>query len=193
MAVSAIDELTYGPARTLDLHRASPTAGEAARRAEAWLRERQVAGAREVLVITGRGRRSLGGVAVLRPAVERLLARLRRAGVVSRVRAHGEGAFVVTLAPVRALFEAPPRTRDRAAPVRIDDRAFAGLSGASRAALQALALRALEHLGAPTTPAFVEDEMRRQFALLAPGLPAGPAREDALARVAREAADSLEA
>lgn len=192
MSILALDQLAFGPARTLDLHTASPTAGEAGRRTEAWLRERQVAGAGEVLIITGRGRRSLDGVAVLRPAIERLLARLRRLGVVARVRAHGDGAFAVTLAPVQALFEAPARARGRQGPPRIDLPAFDGLSPAARDALHALALRALESLGAPTTPSFVADEMRRQFALLAPGLPPGAARDRALQRLALDVADTME-
>ena len=63
--------------RTLDLRATMPTAAEAERRAEAWLRERQATTGGEVLVITGRGRGSVDGIAVVRRAVERLLARTR--------------------------------------------------------------------------------------------------------------------
>ena len=45
----ALDEARFGSDRTLNLRASLPTAQEAVRRAEAWLRERQVAGATEVL------------------------------------------------------------------------------------------------------------------------------------------------
>ncbi len=186
------DALLFGPAKTLDLHTARPNADEAVRRTEAWLRERQMARAGEVLVITGRGRRSEDGVPVLRPAVERLFTRLKRLGVISGARDHNEGSFVVTLAPVRALFEAPKRSRSAHRPPAVDESAYQGLSAETRAALRQLAVRTLEALGAPTTPQFVEDEMRRQLSLLAPGLPMGENSDRALFRIATEAAESFE-
>ncbi len=192
MTLPVFDQIMFGPARTLDLHLASPTADEAVRRTEAWLRQRQVARAGDVLVITGRGKRSSGGIAVVRPAVERLFSRLKRLGVIERVRAHSEGSFVVTLAPVKALFEAPKRSRATYPPARLNEAAFAGLSGETLTALRMLAVRSLEALGAPADAAFVEDEMKRQFALLAPGLPRGEDPDDALRRVAAEVMESLE-
>jgi DNA-nicking Smr family endonuclease len=54
----AFDELAYGSERTLNLRAHLPTRAQAVQRCEAWLRERQASGAREVLVVTGRGERA---------------------------------------------------------------------------------------------------------------------------------------
>jgi hypothetical protein len=192
IAPSVFDRITFGPARTLDLHAASPSAADATRRAESWLRERQMARAGTVLVVTGRGKGSADGVAVLRPAVARLFTRLKRLGVITAARQHGEGAFVVTLAPVKALFEAPKRARAAYHPPVVDASAFSGLSAATCDALRQLATRSLEALGAPAAPHFVEDEMRRQLSLLAPGLPQNEDPDHALRRIALEVAETLE-
>jgi hypothetical protein len=170
----AFDEARFGQARTLDLRASLPTAAEAIRRAEPWLRDRQVAKAGEVLVITGRGKGSFGGVPVVREAVRRLLGTLKRKGVVSGVSEHTAGSFVVALAPVRALFEAPPRSSRRGPPpAPLDPQGVQGLDAATRADLRRLAERWLEMLGAPLTAAFVRDEMLRQFSVLAGAIPPG--------------------
>src|SRR5436309_2571191 len=57
----AFDEATFGPKNTLNLRESLPTAADARHRAEAWLRERQISRASEVLVITGRGNQTPGG------------------------------------------------------------------------------------------------------------------------------------
>lgn len=191
MPTSAFDELRFGPSKTLDLH-GFPSAEAAVRHAELWMRERQMARSGEVLVITGRGRRSADGVAVLRPAVEKLFTRLKRLGVVAAVTAHNEGSFAVTLAPVKALFDAPRRARATHLPPRVDLAAFEGLSDGTRAALQHLAERALESLGAPTSPDLVKDEMLHQLTLLVPGLPPDEDPDSALRRIAQEVAETLE-
>jgi hypothetical protein len=189
---AALDVVAFGPAKTLDLH-AFRTVEEATRHAERWLRERQVAGAGSVLIITGRGAHSVDGVAVLRPAIQRLFTRLRRLGVVTAARQHTEGSFTVVLAPVTALFEAPPRARAREPLTAVDERAFSGLSSATRDALRGLAERTLEALGMrQLTAHLVEDEMRRQLSLLTPGLPTGEDRDIALRRTALEAIASME-
>src|SRR2546423_6291994 len=77
----ALDEARFGPARTLNLRESLPTAAEAAARAEAWLRRLHAERAGEVLVITGRGKGSAGGVSPVRVAVVTLLARLQRTDV----------------------------------------------------------------------------------------------------------------
>ena len=167
----AFDEAQYGPSRTLDLRSSMPTAAEARRRAEAWLRERQMAKAGEVLVITGRGAGSPGGVGVVREAIQRLLVTLRRKGVVAAVGSHTPGSFVVTLAPIRALFETVPRSRpDRNQAPRADPAEFDALDPQTRSRLRWLAERSLEALGAPRTEQFVQDEMRSQFAVLSSAL-----------------------
>ena len=67
----AFDEVRFGHSRTLNLREARPTPAVATVRLEAWLRQRQVDRAKEVLVITGRGIHSEGGVSVVREAAIR--------------------------------------------------------------------------------------------------------------------------
>jgi hypothetical protein len=167
----ALDEARYGPARTLDLRTSLPTAQEAERRAEAWLRERQMARAGEVLVITGRGLGSPGGIGVVRGAIESLLTKLRRQGVVSQVRTHTPGSFVVVLAPIRALFEVGPRSRHPADPAPpVNTAELVGLDAVTLRDLRLLAEYSLAALGVPSDGRFVEDEMLRQFSVLAAGM-----------------------
>ncbi|HEY2848455.1 MAG TPA: hypothetical protein VGI97_01160 [Gemmatimonadaceae bacterium] len=163
----AFDEARFGPARTLDLRTSMPTGADAARRAEPWLRERQMAKAGDVLIVTGRGKGSPGGVPVVREAVRKLLASLKRKGVVASVAEHTAGSFVVTLAPVRALFETVPRSRSNDARIKPGDpHELRALDAATRKQLRSLAERSLEVLGAPRTAGLVHDEMVRQFSIL---------------------------
>ncbi|HUK62666.1 MAG TPA: hypothetical protein VLV15_05010, partial [Dongiaceae bacterium] len=92
----AFDDARFGPARTLNLRNALPTVREATARTEAWLRERQASRAGDLLVITGRGNQSDGGVSPVREAVVRLFASLRRRGVIASAVEHTPGSFVVT-------------------------------------------------------------------------------------------------
>src|SRR5207244_9938241 len=110
----AFDEATFGPKNTLNLRESLPTAADARHRAEAWLRERQISRASEVLIITGRGNQSPGGVSAVRAAVVSLLPALRRRGVVSEWREHSPGSFVIKLGTISSLLTAPRRKRDRA-------------------------------------------------------------------------------
>src|ERR1043165_570350 len=113
----ALDEARFGKSRTLNLRESLPTAAEAVARAEAWLRQQQVQHSgtdalAEVLVITGRGNNSEGGVSVVRSAIEGLIHRLKQRGVVERHEEHTPGSFVITLAPVKELWTAPePRAK----------------------------------------------------------------------------------
>ena len=190
---AAFDEVRYGAARTLNLRASFPTADEAAERLEKWLRERQASMPKEeVLVITGRGRGSEGGISVVRESVVRRLSSLRRRGVVREIREHTPGSFVVTLAPLAALLEAG-RRRKEAPPARPDPRALAALEPATRDALRVLAERALDLLGVPDRPkAFVEDEMVRQFQRLAPSAGEGADREQRLRNAIGRAMDEME-
>jgi hypothetical protein len=190
----AFDEARFGPARTLDLRASMPSVAEAVRRAEPWLRERQMARAGAVLVITGRGKGSPGGISVVREAIRKLLATLKRKGVVASVGEHTAGSYEVELASVRALFETAPRSRTRDAhPPRSDPGALRALAAPTRAALRALAERSLEELGAPRTAGLVHDEMVRQFAILssavAPGETDREGRLQFLVDAARNAFD----
>jgi hypothetical protein len=182
----------FGRENTLDLRSSLPTALEAERRAEAFLRERQVAGVAEVLVVTGRGNQSSGGVAIVRPAVESVLARLRRKGVVAGWQEHTPGSFVVTPAAIGALFDAPPRHGDRAEPPVADSGVFDGLHPDTRAALRALAVRSLQGLGVPTDDRFVLDEMQRQFSALGKSIAPGVHAESQLRATAIRALDEMD-
>ncbi len=105
---------------------------------------------------------------MVREVVRKLLTTLRRKGVVEEVGEHTPGSYVVTLAPVRSLLEAPRRARTRAAEEpRVDPAQLDGLAPETRGVLRQLAERALDSLGAPRGEAYVRDEMVRQYALLA--------------------------
>ena len=178
----ALDEARFGPARTLDLRTSMPTVAEALRRAEPWIRERQMARAGEVLIVTGRGAGSPGGVGVVRSAITNLLARLKRAGVVENVRAHTAGSFVVELASIQSLFDVNRRSRHREADVPLaDPQGIAVLDEDTRRELRLLAEYSLRQLGVPAEPTFLADEMLRQFSVLVQGMaPDEPDREGRL-------------
>jgi hypothetical protein len=174
------DELRFGTRGILNLREGLPSASQAVDRADRWLREHQVHGTTEVLIITGRGQHSVGGAPILRPAIEKLLFSLRRKGVVAGHSLYNPGAFVVELAPLRSLTEAPPRMRDRRGTphgARIH-----GLSGETTSLLRELAERSLDSLGVTADDRALEDEMHRHLRILAPGLTAGVGMETQLRR-----------
>lgn len=169
----AFDEARFGATRILNVREPMLSGAEAVRRADGWLRAKQVERAGEVLIITGRGAGSVGQVPVVREEVLKLLARLRRGGVVLEVREHTAGSFAVRLAPMRALFEAPPRTRDgdntrRRAAAADPSETLAGVSPATRDQLRELAVLSLQALGLrDPDERFVQEEMARKFSVLA--------------------------
>ncbi len=189
----AFDEARFGADRTLNLRDSLPTGAQAAGRAEAWLRERQAAGCGEVLVITGRGRGSLDGVPIVRDAIVRLFATMRRIGVIEAAREHGPGAFVVDLASLQALVDAP-RRRGRSEPApRHDPAVLAGLDSDTHDALRRLARASLHALGVhEPSESFVADEMIRQFSRIAASVPPGPSREASLCAIVRRALEEFE-
>src|SRR3954468_20145283 len=163
----AFDEARFGPQRTLNLRESLPTAEQATKRAELWLRQSQMARAGEVLIITGRGRGSEGGVSVVREAVNGLLYVLRRRGVVREFQEHTAGSFVVTLAPIAELWDSPRRKGGRGSADPTDPPpSLHGLDAETRVILRNLAERALEGLGVKDTAEFVEGEMARQFSAI---------------------------
>ncbi len=189
----AFDEVRFGAKRTLNLRESLPTAADASARAEAWLRQQQVDRPDEVLIITGRGNQSEGGYSVVREAVIRLLYSLKRKGVVGGHQEHTAGSFVVTLAPVSALWESPKRNNGRgvapppATPPSLDD-----LDGETQVLLRNLAERALEELGVKDTAAFLHGEMLKQFGALAATVGSAPGREARLRAAVRAALDQHE-
>jgi len=190
----AFDEVRFGAQRTLNLRDTLPTATAATSRTEAWLRQQQVERAGEVLIVTGRGNQSDGGIPVVREAVIRLLLVLKRRGVVSGHEEHTPGSFVVALADVSALWESPRRNRGRGVvvepspnPPSLDD-----LDPEVRVMLRNLAERALEGLGVKDTAAFLQGEMLKQFGAIAATIGNTPGREERLRSAIRVALDQYE-
>lgn len=174
---TALDEARFGPSRTLNLRSMLPTVAQATARTESWLREKQAGRAQEVLIITGRGNQSPGGVSVVRDATIRLFASLRRRGVVRSAREHTPGSFVVELAPLSAVREAPKRRRERADPIVARPGELGGLADETLTLLRQVAARALEALGVRDPAPFLEHEMLAQFAHVSRAVPSGPRRE----------------
>lgn len=189
----AFDEARFGAQRTLNLRESRPTPQEAIVRTEAWLRQQQVDRAEEALIITGRGNQSEGGVSVVRESVLRLLHTLKRRGVIAGHEEHTPGSFVVTLAPVAALWESPRRNRGRGvAPLPATPPSLEDLDDDSRTMLRNLAERALEGLGVKDTAAFLQGEMLRQFGAIAASVGDAPGREARLRAALRTALDQHE-
>ena len=175
------DEVRFGGSRTLNLRTSLPTAAEAARRVELWLRQHQVQKTEEVIVITGRGNNSHDGISVVREASIRVFHELRRKNVIREFTEHTPGSFVVTFAPVSALFDAAPRRREQAPlPPPASPPTLATLSEETRDELRVLAERSLDALGMRVRDPFVADEMLRLFGVLGGTVPEGPNREERL-------------
>ncbi len=201
--VRALEEARYGPHGLLNLRESMPTEEQATTRAEAWLRERQVMGIAEAVIITGRGSGSPGGIAVVREGVRKLLNSLKRRGVVDGFSENGPGSFLVKVAPIKRLFEAPRRRREKRSEAMPSGdsgsaaavmRSLVGLSPDLTAALRKLALASLHSLGVEGAESLVESEMLRQFTLLTTSLPGGSNRErllgEAVQRALREYEES---
>ena len=189
----AFDEAEFGPKNILNLRESLPTAVDARFRAEAWLRERQVSRANEVLLITGRGNQSPGGVSAVRAAVVALLPALRRRGVVVEWREHTPGSFVVKLGSISSLLDAPKRKRDRALVAKpADPRALTELESSTLALLRRLAVRSLESLGVRNPEKFVEAEMLSKFNSLAGGVIPGVEGEARLREAISTALEQLD-
>ena len=189
----AFDEAEVGPKNTLNLRESLPTAADARYRAEAWLRERQIARASEVLLITGRGNQSPGGISAVRAAIVGLLPSLRRRGVVAEWREHSPGSFVIKLGSIASLLEAPRRKHDRTPSRSLPDpQALAGLDGPTLSLLRQLAVRSLETLGVREPEKFIEAEMLSKFNSLASAVTAGPEGETRLREVISAALEQLD-
>ena len=190
----AFDDVRFGPSRTLNLRPLQPTAMQATRQVEQWLRLMQVQGAEEVLLITGRGNQSIDRYSPVREAVVRLLPSLRRRNVISHYLEHTPGSFVVVPASLTALIDAPKRRReppagkDQTVPVSL-----AALEKETVRQLHDLAVLTLAGLGlhAPTSKV-LREEMEHQFAQLTAGIPPGSDREALLQQAIQRAAEEYE-
>jgi hypothetical protein len=186
----AFDQLRFGSARTLNLRESLPTADEARARTDRWVRARQVERAGELLIITGRGNNSEGGVSAVREAVLALFPSLRRRNVITTWEEHTPGSFVVTLAPMNALFEAPRRRREPAVPPP-QPRSLSALSPETLNLLRQLAVSSLTVLGVHDFDRFMESEMMEKFTTLSAALPDSTDPEAELRNAIRNALDEL--
>lgn len=187
----AFDELRFGPLRTLNLREHLPTADEARARTESWLRTKQVERAGEVLVITGRGNHSENGVSVVRQTVLALFPSLRRRNVITSWEEHTPGSFVVALAPMQSLFEAPRRRREPEQPPGVPDTLDA-LDRDTLALLRRLAVTSLTILGVHDYERFVESEMTAKFSALSAAVADSDDPEAELRAAIRRALDELD-
>jgi hypothetical protein len=189
----AFDEIEFGSKNTLNLRESLPSAADARFRTEAWLRERQISRVAEVLVISGRGNNSPNGVSAVREAILSLLPALRRRGVVGEWREHSPGSFVVKLASISSLLEAPRRKRDRT-PIlpTANPESLKDLEPSTLELLRRLAIRTLESLGMREPDKFVEAEMLSKFQSLAGGVSPGEQGEARLREAIKAALEQLD-
>jgi hypothetical protein len=173
----AFDEVRFGAARTLNLRASLPTGAEAARRVESWIREQQVQRADELLVITGRGNNSDGGVSVVREATIRVFHELRRKGIVHSFVEHTAGSFVVMVAPMSATLQTGTRRSEEPPRPRESPPTLEALERETLVLLRALAERSLDAVGVRERGPFLEDEMLRQFGILGASVGSGPDRD----------------
>ncbi len=189
----AFDEAQFGASNTLNLRESLPTVADARYRTEQWLRERQVSRAGRVLIITGRGNNSPDHISPVREGVQALFPSLRRRGVVTEWKEHSPGAFVVSLAPISALLDAPRRRRDRKDRVATTTpESIKGLEQPTIDLLRRLAQRSLEVLGAHVPEKFIEGEMVSKFSALAGGIRPGPDGEARLREAIVAALEQLD-
>jgi hypothetical protein len=186
----SLDEATFGSERTLNLRESLPSAADARARADAWLRSRQVIKAEEVLIITGRGNQSAGGVGVIRKELIAMMPGLRRRGVVESWREHSPGSIVVKLAPTTALFTAPKRRRDNEQDAgSASVMSLSGLSQETILMLKQLALINLDALGVDPSQEFLRNEMERSYSILVKAIPETDRTEESLKRALSNAID----
>lgn len=183
----ALDSVRFGEANILNLRESLPSASDAARRAEQWLRQKQVEAVKEVLVVTGRGNNSEGGVSPVREAVVRTISSLRRRGVIERYEEHTAGSFSIQLGSITAMVDAPRRKREKGAASAV--RSVLVLSQTNERMLRDLAERSLDALGVKQTAAFVETEMERQLRAIMSAIGDGADKESTLHAALRAALD----
>ena len=171
---SSLERLRFGPLRTLNVRASKLSGQESAARVESWLRSKQVELTGEVLVITGRGAGSLEGIPVVKDATRVVLNRLRKLGVIESYGEDTPGSFIVSLAPLRSLLEAPARRRTRVTPPARKLPGIQGLKPETGERLRSLASRAIDALGVKdASDSVIAGEMVRQFSMIVRTAPAG--------------------
>jgi hypothetical protein len=186
----ALDEAAFGSERTLNLRDSLPSAADARARTESWLRARQVTKPDEVLIITGRGNQSPGGIGIIRKEILAMMPSLRRRGIVESWKEHSPGSIVVKLASTSALLSAGKRRRDTSADKNPEvKQSISGLERETVALLRQLALSNLEALGVESAEEFVRAEMARSFSILSSAIPEAERTEAALRSSIRKAID----
>jgi hypothetical protein len=152
---------------------------------------KQVERADELLVITGRGKGSEGGVSVVRETILALFPSLRRRNVITKWEEHTAGSFVVTLAPMAAMFEAPKRRREPFIPLPVPE-SLSALSPETLNLLRELAVASLMMLGVHDSERFIESEMTTKFSKLTAALSGAEDPEAELRAAIRHALDELD-
>ena len=189
---NALDEAAFGPERILNLRELLPTAAEARARTDTWLRSRQVVKTQEVLIITGRGNQSIGGVGIIRQEILGMLPSLRRRGIVESWKEHNAGSIVVKLAPMSALLQAGKRRRDTdAMPPEASPTQLAELGTETLRLLRQLAIQNLGALGVTDVKPFIEQEMIRNFSTLAVSIAPGDNRDERFRDAIRKAIEEV--
>jgi hypothetical protein len=172
--LASIERARFGPLRTLNVRVSLLSGEESSRRVESWLRSKQVELSGDVLIITGRGAGSIGGIPVVKESTQRVLSRLRRAGVIQAFGEDTAGSFVVQLAPLRSLLEAPARRKGSRPPPSKKTANIQGLKPDTRDELRYLASRAIDALGVKDpSESQILTEMERQFSVFARTAPGG--------------------
>lgn len=172
--LSSLERARFGSLRTLNVRANMLSGEESARRVESWLRSKQVELTGEVLIITGRGTGSIGGVPVVKEATRKVLARLRRAGVIESFGEDTPGSFVVKLASIRSLLEAPKRREKTQPPAMRRMPSIHGLKPETRDRLRYLAGRAIDALGVKRpSESQLNTEIERQFSMIVRTTPSG--------------------
>ena len=187
----AFDEIRFGPLRTLNLRESLPTAAEARARTDSWIRAKQVERAGELLVITGRGKGSEDGVSVVRETILALFPSLRRRNVITKWEEHTAGSFVVTLAPMSAMFEAPNRRREPTVTLPVPE-SLSALSPETLNLLRELAVASLMMLGVHDAERFIESEMTTKFSQLTAALSGAEDPEAELRAAIQHALEELD-
>ena len=187
----AFDEIRFGPLRTLNLRESLPTAAEARARTDSWIRAKQVERAGELLVITGRGKGSEDGVSVVRETILALFPSLRRRNVITKWEEHTAGSFVVTLAPMSAMFEAPNRRREPTVTLPVPE-SLSALSPETHNLLRELAVASLMMLGVHDAERFIESEMTTKFSQLTAALSGAEDPEAELRAAIQHALEELD-